>query len=90
MPIPRKRPGKLANSKLPLFDVGILQGEGPRGGVGGSQIPMLQDIKRQKLGKSGSKFRHGVGGIKNVQKKSVVFYELPLSSISFIRTLKSL
>ena len=35
---------------------------------------MLQDIRRQKLGKSGVKFRLGRGGIKNSPKNSDVFY----------------
>ena len=30
-----------------------------------SQISMLQDIRRQGLGKSGLKFRHGRGGVKS-------------------------
>ena len=29
---------------------------------GEGEIPMLQEIRRYKLGKSGSKFRHGGGG----------------------------
>ena len=36
-----------------INDVGIFQG------VGMSPIPMLQGIRRYKLGKPGSKFRHG-------------------------------
>ena len=44
----------------------------------GSQIPMLQDIRRWKLDISGTKFRHGAGGNKNGQKYSVVFYGWPL------------
>ena len=39
------------------------------GREGGSQILMLQDIRRWKLGKSGSKFRHGGGGHKKRTKK---------------------
>ena len=35
----------------------------------GSQIPMLQDIRRQKLGKSGSKFRYGGGRYQKRPKK---------------------
>ena len=46
-----------------IKDVGIFQGGG------GSQIPMLQEIRRQKLGKSGSKFRHGGGGDQKRPKK---------------------
>ena len=38
---------------------------------------MLQDIRRYKLGKSGSKFRH-VGGIKNGQKDSTSFMDDPM------------
>ena len=38
-------------------------------GEGGSQIPMLQDIQRYKLGKSGSKFRNGGGGYQKRPKK---------------------
>ena len=38
-------------------------------GGGGSQIPMLQIIRRQKLDKSGSKFRHGGEGYKKQPKK---------------------
>ena len=38
-----------------------------RGG-GGSQILMLQDIRRQGLGKSGLKFRHGGRGYQNWPK----------------------
>ena len=38
-----------------------------RGGV--SQIPMLQDIRREGLGKSGLKFRHGGGGYQKWPKK---------------------
>ena len=34
-----------------------------------SQILMLQDIRRHKLGKSGSKFRHGGGGYQKRPKK---------------------
>ena len=37
-----------------IEDVGIFQG-----GEGGSQSSMLQDIRRQGLGKSGLKFQHG-------------------------------
>ena len=51
----------------------ILGGEG-----GGSQIPLLQDIRRLKLGKSESKFQHGGGGCQNRPKKSDVFYGRPL------------
>ena len=43
--------------------VGIFQG-----GVG-SQILMLQDIKRQKSGKLGSKFGHGGGGYQKQPKQ---------------------
>ena len=39
----------------------ILGGEG--------EIPMLQEIRRYKLGKSGSKFRHGGGGYQKRPKK---------------------
>ena len=46
-------------------------------GVVASQILMLQDIRRKKLGKSGSKFQHGGGGIKNGQKIPDVFYGRP-------------
>ena len=36
---------------------------------GGSQIPMLQDIRREKLSKSGSKFPHRGGGSLKWPKK---------------------
>ena len=55
-----------------IEDVGIFKG------VGGSEIPMLQEIRRQKLGKSGSKFRHGEGGYQGRPKNSDVFYGRPL------------
>ena len=47
-------------------------------GGGGSQTPMLQDIQKQKLGKSGSKSRHGGGGYQKWPKNSDVFYGRPL------------
>ena len=47
-------------------------------GEGGSQIPMLQIIRRQKLDKSGSKFRHGGGGVsKTAQKILTSFMDGP-------------
>ena len=36
---------------------------------GGSQISMLQDIRRWGLGKSGLEFRHGGGGYQKLTKK---------------------
>ena len=42
----------------------ILRGEG-----GTSQIPMLEIIRRQKLDKSGSKFRHGGEGYQKRPKQ---------------------
>ena len=38
---------------------------------------MLQDVRRYGLGKSGLKFRHGVGGIKNGPKNSNFFMDDP-------------
>ena len=38
-------------------------------GERGSKIPMLKEIRRQKLGKSVSKFRHGGGGYKKRPNK---------------------
>ena len=46
-----------------IKDVRIFQGER------GSQIPMLQDIRKQKLGESRSKSRHREGGYQKVPKK---------------------
>ena len=57
-----------------------------RGG-GGSQILMLQDIRRQGLGKSGLKFRHGGRGYQNWPKNSDVFYGRPHSTQGLIKTL---
>ena len=37
--------------------------------LGGPQISMLQDIRRQGLGKSGLKFQHGGGGYQKWPKK---------------------
>ena len=44
-------------------------------GGGGSQIPMLQDIRRQKLGKAGQNCDMGEGGIKNDQKNPTSFMD---------------
>ena len=55
-----------------IKDVGIFFGGGGR-----SQIPMLQDIRRCKLGKSGSKFRHGGGGYQKRPKNPTSFMDGP-------------
>ena len=63
-----------------IKDVEMFQG----GGV--SQIPMLKDIRRQDLGKSGPKFRHGEGGYQKRPKNYDVFYGRPLARFHNIFT----
>ena len=51
-----------------------------RGGKG-SEIPMMQEIRRQKLGKSGSKSRNGGGGYQKRPKRLRLLWTIRDSNI---------